>query len=574
MTSIRAAIGHQLAPTATASPRAMLVPLALAQFIASYDSGSMNVAITDIATDLDTTITGVQTAISLFTLVMAAGMITGSRLTDIWGRRTCFQIGIVLYGLGALTTALSPAFWVMVMGWSVFEGVGSALMIPPIYILISVSFDDVKARAKAFGLVSGMAGIAAAVGPLLGGAFATYITWRASFASEVLVTMLILYLSLRIAEPARTGKKPSLDILGAVLSAAGMILIVLGVLQSKTYGWTTSRKDFDIGDVTILKEGQISPVWLMIGIGLAILLLFALWQVWRERRGRDPLIPMHLFKNRVSNLGLITQTAQWFMMIGLSFIVAVFLQVAQGYNAIETGLILTPSTVGLLIVSAFAGRLARKWSPRALIASGFVLAEIGLGLLFLLVSPSSGPLSFTPGLFVFGAGAGIMITASVNVVQSAVPEEDQGGISGVSRSVSNLGSSLGTAIAGSVLVAGIIIRATSLTQDSDVLTQDEKNQVFNYLDGDVSALSDNQVESALAGWPQASIDEAVSINDDARNRALGLAIVVVGIVGLVGLTASLWLPGKRPAPVASEPGPTRAGPSSGDAHRIAARRAG
>jgi MFS family permease len=184
----------------------MLLPLALAQFIASYDTSSMNVAISNIAADLDTTITGVQTAISLFTLVMAAGMITGSRLTDIWGRRICFQAGIALYGLGALLTALAPAYWVLILGWSIFEGLGSALMIPPIYILISVSVDDLKTRAKAFGLVSAMAAVAAAVGPLLGGFFATYISWRASFGTEVLVTILILYLSLRIAEAPYQGK--------------------------------------------------------------------------------------------------------------------------------------------------------------------------------------------------------------------------------------------------------------------------------------------------------------------------------------------------------------------------------
>lgn len=526
----------------------MLLPLALAQFIASYDTSSMNVAMSNIAADLDTTITGVQTALSLFTLVMAAGMITGSRLTDIWGRRICFQAGMALYGLGALLTALAPAYWVLILGWSIFEGLGSALMIPPIYILISVSVDDLKTRAKAFGLVSAMAAVAAAVGPLLGGFFATYISWRASFGAEVLVTILILYLSLRIAEAPYQGKKPSLDVGGAVLSAAGMIVIVLGILQSKSYGWVTARKDFEIGNTVILEEGQISPVWLMIGIGLVLLAVFALIEVRRERKGRDPLVPMRLFKNRVSNLGLITQNVQWFMMIGLSFVIAVFLQVSQGYSAIKTGLILTPFTLGLLVASAFAGRFARKRSPRTLIASGFVLAEAGVVLLLLLVDAHSGPLSFTPGLFTFGIGAGIMVTASVNVVQSAVPEEDQGGISGVSRSVSNLGSSLGTAIAGSVLVAGIIIRATSLTQDSDALTQAEKDRVYAYLEGDVSALSDAEIETRLADEPPATIEEVRRINTDARDRALGWALATVGVVGLVGLLASLWLPRARPTP--------------------------
>lgn len=537
----------------------MLVPLAMAQFIASYDSSSMNVAISNIASDLDTSITGVQTAITLFTLVMAAGMITGSRLTDVFGRRICFQIGIAIYGTGALMTALAPHYAVLILGWSVFEGIGSALMIPPIYILISVSVEDRKKRAMAFGLVSAAAAVAAAIGPLLGGFFATYITWRASFGTEVLVTLLILYLSLRISEPPLPVNKPSIDVVGAVLSAAGMIAIVLGILQSRYFGWVTARKDWEVGGRTLIEQGSISPIWVFIGAGLLLLAAFALYELRLERRGRDPLLPMHLFKNRVSNLGLVTQNAQWFMMIGTSFVVAVFLQVSQGYSAIKTGLILTPSTAGLLLASAFAGRLARKRSNRTLIATGFVLAEIGLLLLLFIVESDSGPLAFAPGLFIFGLGAGIMLTASVNAVQSAVPEEDQGGISGVSRSVSNLGSSLGTAIAGSVLVTGIIFTATNLTSDSTVLNSDQKARVDSYLEGDVSALSDDQVRTTLQGQPADVVDEVVRINAKARDRGLGLALVAIGLIGLGGLTASLGLPGTRPEEAEGASGPSESG---------------
>jgi MFS family permease len=244
----------------------MLLPFALAQFIASYDGSSMNVAISDVAADLDSTVTDIQTAITLYTLVIAACMLIGGRLSDIWGRRVCFQGGVALYGLGALITALSPAFWVMITGWSILEGIASGLMIPPIYILISVSFDNLKDRARAFGLVSAMSAVALAAGPLLGGFFATYITWRASFATEVLVTILILYLSLRIVDVPARGPKPSLDVGGAVLSAAGLIAIVLGILQSRYYGWFSARKDFKIGDTVIVESGQVSPIWLIIGL--------------------------------------------------------------------------------------------------------------------------------------------------------------------------------------------------------------------------------------------------------------------------------------------------------------------
>jgi MFS family permease len=527
------------------SLRAMLLPLALAQFIASYDSSSMNVALSDIAADLNTTVTGVQTAMTFFTLIMAAGMITGSRLTDVWGRKICFQGGIALYGLGAFLTAVAPALGVMILGWSVFEGIGSALMIPPIYILVTVSFDDLTQRARAFGVISAMAGMGAALGPLIGGFFATAISWRASFGAEVLVCITILYLSRRIADVRPTGPRKPFDIPGAVLSAGGLIFVVIGVLQSRDYGWFTARKDFVIGDTTVLEAGSISPIWLFIGLGLALLAFFALYEIYRERRGQDLLVPMRLFANRMSNLGLVTQNIQWFMMIGSSFVISVFLQVSQGYNAIQTGLVFTPSTAGLLLSSVVAGRLARRFSQRALIISGFVLAEAGVALLFLLVDANSSALSFVPGLFSFGIGAGIMVTASVNVVQSSVPEADQGALSGVSRSVSNLGSSLGTAVAGSVLVAGIIFGVTALTDESTVLSPSQKDRISVALEGDISALSDEQVEAALEGQPQDVVDEVVRINAKARNDALGLALAAIGIAGLLGLGAALFIPGRR-----------------------------
>src|SRR5437660_1000209 len=151
------------------SARSMLVPLALAQFIASYACTNMNVAVTAIAHDLGTTVTGVQTAITLFTLTMAALMIPGSKLTDIWGRRACFRLGLAVYGTGALLAALAPGLGVLVLGYSLLEGIGSALMIPPVYILVTVHTADLASRARGLGVISAAAGVGAATGPLVGG---------------------------------------------------------------------------------------------------------------------------------------------------------------------------------------------------------------------------------------------------------------------------------------------------------------------------------------------------------------------------------------------------------------------
>ena len=433
--------------------RALILPLALAQFIASYAATNMNVAISAIATDLDTTVAGVQTAITLFTLTMAALMIPGSKLTDIWGRKRCFVLGLMVYAVGGLLAALSFGLPQLIVGYSLLEGVGSALMIPPIYILVTVAFPDIKSRARYFGVVSGAGGLGAAAGPLIGGLVTSAISWRASFALQVLVVLWIIYLARTITDPAVAEPRPRFDLTGAVLSAVGLFFVVLGLLQSRTYGFLISRTDFKIGNTVLIPKGSISPVWVFVAIGALFLLWFFLHIRSGEKRGRDVLLPLRLFRNKVANLGLGTQVIQWLVLQGSFFVVSVYLQEVNHYDAIKTGLMLTPATIGILVTSAGAERFARRHPQRWLIIAGFAITAVGMLLLLILVRANSGILTWVPGLLLFGAGVGTMLTSSVNVVQSSFPEVDQGDISGLSRSVSNLGSSLGTALVGSVLVA-------------------------------------------------------------------------------------------------------------------------
>jgi MFS family permease len=438
------------APTAAG---ALVVPLALAQFICSFAGSNMNVAISTIADDLGTSVTGIQTTITLFTLTMAALMIPGSKLTDIWGRKVSFIAGLVVYGAGALLAAFAQSLTMLTIGYSLLQGIGSALLIPPIYILVTVLFKDIRTRAKYFGVVSGAGGIGAAAGPLIGGLITSYISWRASFLVQVLVVGAIALLARRLVDPPLPAHRPSFDVLGAVLSAVGLFFVVYGILQTGTYGWFTAKQDFSIGGTVVISQGGISPVWLIVAIGVVILLFFFLHVGSREKAGRTPLVSISLFRNRTSNLGLLTQTLQWLVLLGSSFVISVYLQQERGYSAIETGLVLLPATIGVLLASAAAQRMAGRHSQRRLIRMGFGGTVIGFALLALVRVDSTAVWPFIPGLFVMGVGVGIMLTASVNLVQSAWPEEVQGDISGVSRSVSNLGSSLGVAIAGS-LIAG------------------------------------------------------------------------------------------------------------------------
>jgi MFS family permease len=394
----------------------------------------MNVMINDISKDLDTTVEGVQTAITIFLLVMAALMIPAGKLTDRWGRKRCFTAGLIVYGIGALMSAVSPGLGLLILGNSIFEGVGTALLIPPVYILTTMLFTDVTSRARAFGVIAGMGGVGAAAGPLIGGLIATAISWRGAFVFQAAIVAVIILLSRSIVDPVAPDPTRPFDTLGAVLSAAGLVAVVMGILQADT---------------------NLVLMVVLMAIGALILSLFFLHIRARERRGEEPLLSTGLFRNRISNLALVTQNVQWLLLIGTSFVVSAFLQVVRGYNSIQTGVIFTAATVGILASSLAAGRLAKKFPQRTLIVVGFVAAIAGVGVLLAMVRGSPSPWAFAPGLLLIGLGVGVMLTPSVNVVQSAFPEELQGEISGLSRCVSNLGSSLGAAVAGTILVSNI-----------------------------------------------------------------------------------------------------------------------
>jgi MFS family permease len=458
------------------SLRRMLLPLALAQFICSFAGSNMNVMINDISHDLHTDVQGVQVCITLFLLVMAALMIPCGKLTDRYGRKRLFQLGLLVYGVGAVLSAVSPGLGVLILGNSIFEGVGTALLIPPVYILTTMLFGDIQSRARAFGVISGMGGIGAATGPLIGGLITTAISWRAAFVFQALVIVIIVLLGRGLVDPVPADPARPFDIVGAVLSAVGLVVLVGGIMAA---------------------DKNVVLMVVLLVAGALILAGFFVWIRRREQAGKEALLSTGLFRNRTSNLALVTQNVQWAILLGTSFVVSVFLQTVRHYNAIQTGVIFTAATVGILLSSLAAGRLVRRYQQRTLILAGFVITIIGIIVLLVQVKGHPGAWYFAPGLFLIGVGVGVMLTPSVNVVQSAFPENLQGEISGLSRSVSNLGSSIGTAIAGTILVAGLA---------------------------------------------------------DA-NRSYGIAMLVLAFIGLIGLAAAIMLPSAEPAPGTGVPAP-------------------
>ena len=417
------------------SARAFIAPLALAQFICSFAGSNMNVMINDISHDLHTDVKGVQTTITLFLLIMAVLMIPCSKLTDRFGRKRCLVGGLILYGIGTVLSAIAPNLGVLILGNSVFQGVGTAFLIPPVYILTTMAFTSLQSRAKAFGVISGMGGIGAAAGPLIGGVITSAISWRAAFVFQALVVALIIVLSRRVKDPIPPDPTRPFDSIGAALSAVGMFFLVFGILQAGN-------------------NNTLLVICLVLGVGFLAGCLRYLRS--REQAGKEPLLSLELFKNRVSNLGLVTQNLQWLLLMGVSFVVSVFLQTERHYSAIKTGVIFTAATLGILASSLGAERMAGRRQQKTLISAGFTVTAVGIVLLLALVNAaSSSAWAFAPGLLLIGLGLGVMLTPSVNLVQSAFPNEQQGEISGLSRAVSNLGSSFGTALAGTILVADI-----------------------------------------------------------------------------------------------------------------------
>jgi MFS family permease len=454
----------------------VLIPLALAQFICSFAGSNMNVMINDMSRDPDTTVQGIQAAITIFLLVMAALMIPGGKLTDRYGRKRCFTVGLIVYGIGALLSAAAPGLGVLILGNSILEGVGTALLIPPVYILTTLLLTELTSRARAFGLISAAGGVGGASGPLIGGLITSAISWRAAFVFQALVIVTIVWLARRVQDPLPSDPTRPFDTGGAILSAVGLVLVVMGILAADNNGWLM---------LGLLVAGALVLAWFFRSVRA------------KERAGKEPLLPTALFRNRTSNLALVTQNIQWLLLIGVSFVVAAFLQVVRGYDAIQTGVIFTAATVGLLASSLAAERLAGRRAQRTLIMAGFLVTIAGIGVLLAIVTGSPSAWAFAPGLLLIGLGLGVMLTPSINVVQSSFPEELQGEISGLSRSVSNLGSCLGTAIAGTILVAGI------------------------------------------TATPE---------------RAYGLAMIVLAAVGLLGLLAAAFLPRTRAPADAPHPG--------------------
>jgi MFS family permease len=517
--------------------------LGTAQFVMVLDSTVMNVSISQVVADLKTTVPDVQLAITAYTLVMAAFMLTGAKLGDIWGRRRAFSIGLAVYGVGSLTTALSPNVGVLLIGWSGIEGLGAVLVIPAIFALTAVNYSGSE-RALAYGLLGGIAGAGAAAGPLIGGFVTTALSWRVVFGAETVVVLILLTVVHRIGEQ-RPARPPKLDFVGVGLSALGLGLTVFAILKISSWGLFVPTGALTIAGTEITPFG-LSVVPFMIFAGLIVLGVFVRWDEHVEREGGTPLLRADLLKIPQLRAGLSTIVSQYLILAGTFFVLPLYLQLVLNKNALETGIKILPISAAMMIAAMLGPRLATKTSPRKVvqIGLGFLLVSV-LGLMAT-ISPSLSSVPFAISLAGFGAGIGLSISQLGNVVMSSVGEERSSEAGGVQGASQNLGQSLGTALIGAVLLTGLTTGFQNRVLADPAIPAQVQEQVVNGTEQGLPMVSQAQFKAAVAqaGVVAPESESLVTYYNESQIDALKKALLVASAFVLVGLWFARSLPGE------------------------------
>lgn len=517
----------------------VLLTLATAQFLMTLDSSVMNVSMAQVAADVGTTITGIQLAITMYTLVMATMMITGGKIGTNIGRRRAFAIGCVIYGAGSFTTALAPNLTVLLIGWALLEGLGAALIMPATVALVAGNFGPGE-RPRAYGLVAASGAIAVAIGPLLGGAATTYFSWRWVFAGEVILVLLVLGLSRRVldAPPERSSR---LDLVGTALSACGLGLAVFGVLRSGEWGWISPKP----GGPSLL---SLSPtIWLIV-LGALVVWAFVHWERRVIAAGREPLVDPAMFSNRTMNAGLTMFFFQFLLQAGVFFVVPLFLSIVLELPAIETGLKLMPLSISLLLAAVGIPRIRPNASPRRVVRIGVILLLAGILVLMSGIELDAAASIVSVPMFLIGLGIGSLASQLGAVTVSSVPEQQSGEVGGLQNTATNLGASLGTALAGSVLIAMLTASAIAgIQQNSDVPRPVQEQAAVEMASG-VPFLSDTQLQQAMdaAGVEAETTDAVVFVNAQARVEGLDAALGVLAVIAVVALFFTERLPIRQP----------------------------
>ncbi len=512
--------------TTSSKTTIVLAILSAAMFIYVIDTTIMNVSISALVEDLDTTVGAVQTAITLYTLTMAAFMLTGGKLGDIWGSKRAFRIGLIIYGIGTVITALAPSIGFIILGWSVLEGLGSALIVPAINTLVRANFTGSK-RASAYGTLFGVAAAGAAFGPLIGGWLTTNYTWRYAFAAEAVIVVIVLLSSGLLVDAPAVIPKPRLDIVGVVLSATGLAMFVYGVLQTTSRGWS---------DPLVLT--------LIFG-GLAVLGAFVWWIRRQEAAGKPVLVHPSIFKHRTISAGLPILSTQTFAQAGLLFLIPVFTQSVLGFDAFQTGLTLLPLSIGVLLTSTLTPPLGRRIYPKYIVQAGLVMLFIGGYILATSLATATEGWDMALGLFVAGIAIGLIAGQLPNMILSGVDQDEASEASGLQGTAQNLGMALGTAVIGTVILSVALTSIGNDVEASTTINDDVKDEIVAVVERPFETADAALLQEGIADLPADEQTELEEIYDAGTLRGFQAAILAGGLVALFGALLAFRLPKKK-----------------------------
>jgi EmrB/QacA subfamily drug resistance transporter len=513
-----------------------VIVLACAQFVMVLDSTVMNVSVSAIVDDLDTTVPNLQLAIASYTLVMAALMLVGAALGDRWGRRRAFAGGLVVYATGSLVTALAPSFPVLFVGWCLLEGLGAVLVVPAVVALVAGSYTG-RDRAVAFGVVGGVAGAAAAAGPLIGGWVTSTFTWRLVFLAEVVIVIGVLAAIRFLPAGSPATARGRFDVAGAAMSAVGLGLVVYALVRSSGWGWVTPR------DVPFEVLGFAPTVPLLV-LGVAVLLAFLSWEGGLDPAVTPPLVDPTLLGPGPLRSGLAVLGVQQFVLAGTFFALPLYLQMVLGLDAFDSGKRIVPLSLAVLVVSFAGGRLATTRAPRALVTAGLATTALGVVLLVAAVDVRLRAGAFAGAMVVLGVGIGLVASQIGNVIQSSVADDRRSEAGGLQGTAQNLGASLGTALIGAVLLGGLATGfSDAVAADPRVsptlaaAAQERAQRGLDFVTLDTARRAVD--ETGLTGDDR---DVAVTAYSTAQLQALKSALGAVALVCLGGLVLARRLP--------------------------------
>jgi EmrB/QacA subfamily drug resistance transporter len=521
---------------------AALAVLAAAQFLMVLDQAVMNVSISQLVADFDTTVTVIQGVITLYSLVMAALMVTGGKIGDLVGRRRAFAIGLVIYAAGSALTAVAWSVPALAVGWSALEGVGAALVLPALVALIAGNYEG-RDRIVAYAVIGGVAGVGIAVGPILGGWLTTDYTWRLVFAGEVVVTVAILASLRLIGETQRPPQVPRLDWLGSVLSAAGLGLVVYAILQASTWGWLVPKRS------PVEPFGFALTPFVVAG-GIGVLMMFVAWQRRRVRHGLDPLVRLELFKIPPLRAGLQTFLAQNLILMGAFFSIPLYLQLVVGLNALETGLRMLPVSIAMFVTSLSGSVLAMRFSPRTIVRAGFGVLVVALLFLIAAIEPALRGGGFAFAMAMLGIGMGLVASQLGNVVQSAVGPAERSEAGGLQWTAQQLGSSLGVALIGAIVLSGLSATFVNQVASDEQISAEVAQEVSVRVSGGVDFVATDTVAAAsrAAGLDEGTTDALVESYAAAQLLALKAGLLAALGLAAGALVLTRHLPSSRPQP--------------------------